>query len=456
MGSNRILKMSARLFEPVDAASLVFFRVTFGLITLWHVSGYWLHVDELYLSPLIHFKFYGFGWVRVLPGDGMYYLIFLLGFLASLVTLGLFYQIATILFFFGITYVFLITQGIYLNHVYLICLLSFLLIFIPCHRSFSLDAIIFPKARSKFAPAWCVWLLRVQIGLVYFYGGIAKLNSDWLHGEPMRTWLAGRTGYPVLGQFFKEEWFVYLISHGGLGFDLLIVPLLLFRKTRVMGFVMVAGFHLTNNYLFYIGIFPWLMIAATLIFFSPSWPRRLIATIQRKEFHLADDVASLPSFSPSHRLLTTLCLTLYLCFQLLVPLRHFLYPGNVSWTEEGHRFSWRMRLRSKSGQSIFFVTDPESRRMREYPRDKILDFITPLQYRNMSTRPDMILQFSHYLARRFQDKGYPGVEVRARVLASLNGRAPQLLIDPAVDLVRVKARLWPPAPWVLPLKEVTE
>ncbi|MCH7769157.1 MAG: HTTM domain-containing protein [Nitrospinae bacterium] len=212
MGNNRILKMSARLFEPVDAASLVFFRVTSGLIMLWHVSGYWPHVEELYLSPLIHFKYYGFGWAQVLPGDGMYYLIFLLGFLASLVTLGLFYQIATILFFFGITYVFLMTQAIYLNHVYLICLLSFLLIFIPCHRSFSLDAIIFPKARSKFAPAWCVWLLRAQIGLVYFYGGIAKLNSDWLHGEPMRTWLAGRTGYPVLGHFFKEEWFVYRLA----------------------------------------------------------------------------------------------------------------------------------------------------------------------------------------------------------------------------------------------------
>lgn len=79
MGNNRILKMSARLFEPVDAASLVFFRVPFGLIMLWHVSGYWPHVEELYLSPLIHFKYYGFGWAQVLPGDGMYYLIFLLG-----------------------------------------------------------------------------------------------------------------------------------------------------------------------------------------------------------------------------------------------------------------------------------------------------------------------------------------------------------------------------------------
>ncbi|MCH7769158.1 MAG: HTTM domain-containing protein [Nitrospinae bacterium] len=243
------------------------------------------------------------------------------------------------------------------------------------------------------------------------------------------------------------------ISLGGLGFDLFIVPLLLFRKTRVMGLLLVTAFHLTNNYLFYIGIFPWLMIAATLIFFSPSWPRRLMATIQRKEFHPADDVAYLPAFSPSHRLLTTLCVTVYLGIQLLVPLRHYFYPGNVSWTEEGHRFSWHMRLRSKTGNSIFFVTDPESRRMREYPRDKILDFITPLQYRNMSTRPDMILQFSHYLADRFQERGYPGVEVRARVLASLNGRAPQLLIDPAVDLVRVKARLWPPAPWILPLNE---
>jgi len=153
---------------------------------------------------------------------------------------------------------------------YLVSILSFLLILIPCHRSFSLDALINPKSRSQFVPAWSLWLLRAQIGIPYFYGGLAKLNPDWLRGEPMRTWLAELTSIPLVGQFLTEEWVVYLFSYGGLGFDLLIIPLLLFRKTRVIAFVASVMFHLTNAYIFNIGIFPWLMIPATLIFFPPK------------------------------------------------------------------------------------------------------------------------------------------------------------------------------------------
>lgn len=33
--------------------------------------------------------------------------------------------------------------------------------------------------------------------------------------------------------------------------------------------------------------------------------------------------------------------------QILYPLRHHLYPGDVTWNELGHRYSWRMKLRDK-------------------------------------------------------------------------------------------------------------
>ena len=79
-----------------------------------------------------------------------------------------------------------------------------------------------------------------------------------------------------------------------------------------------------------------------------------------------------------------------------MPLRHLLYPGNVSWTEEGHRFAWHMMLREKSGRAIFTVTDPASGRVW---RVRLSDHLTPRQIRKMSTRPDMLLQFAHYLAR---------------------------------------------------------
>ena len=447
------IKKSINFFEPVDVASLVFFRVSFGLIMLWHVFRFWPTIESKYLLPIFHFKYYGFGWVKVPPGNGMYFLLGLLAVLALLITFGLFYRIVIILFFFGITYVFLLDQAYYLNHIYLVCLLSFLLIFIPCHRSFSLDALINPKMRSQFVPVWCLWLLRVQIGIVYFYAGIAKLNTDWMQGTPMKLWLAYLKSYSIFGQFFTEEWVGYLFSYGGLGFDLLIVPLLLFRKTRPIGYICAIMFHLMNAYIFDIGIFPWLMIAATLIFFSPSWPRQFLAAVQQRTLHLEEKVASMPEFSLAYRSLTTIFVTVFLSFQLLIPFRHHLYPGNAGWTDEGHRFAWRMLIRFKGGKSIFYVTDPKSHRTVKLKRSDILKFLTQRQYEKMINIPDMTLQFSHYLAERFKEKGYPDVEVRARVLVFLNERPPQLLIDPNVNLAKVKARVWPPAEWILPLNE---
>ena len=449
-----LLKESIKLYEPVDVASLVFFRVSFGLIMLWEVFRYWPRIERKYINPTIHFKYYGLSWIEVLPGDGMYYLFIFMGVLASLITLGLFYRLASTLFFFSITYVFLLDMAYYLNHMYLVCLLSFLLIFIPCHRSFSLDALRHPKTRSQFVPAWSIWLLRAQLGIVHFYAGVAKLNLDWLQGEPMRMWLAKRAGYPFFGQYFTEEWTVYLFSYGGLAFDLLIVPLLLFRKTRAIGYLVAVAFHLSNAYLFTIGIFPWLMIAATLIFFSPSWPRQLMARVLGEKFPPKKAaVPSMPEVSHLYRLSTTSFVALYLAFQLLMPLRHFLYPGNVSWTEEGHRFAWHMKLRSKRSRAIFYVTDPKSHQTWEFPRHKVSRLLTRRQYRKMSSTPYMILQFSHSLAERFKKEGYTNVEVKALVLTSLNGRPFRPLIDPEVNLANVKARLWPPASWILPLDE---
>jgi len=418
---------------------------------LWEVFRYWPHIERYYLLPKFHFTFFGFGWVKVPAGDGMYYLYALLGILACFITLGLFYRVAAALYFLGLSYVFLLEKAYYLNHVYLICLISFLLVFIPCNRSFSLDALLNPKVRSRFVPAWCLWLLRVQVAIPYFYGGLAKLNADWLHGEPMRTWLAARTGAPYVGQYFTQESVVYLFSYGGLGFDLLIVPLLLVRRTRAFAYTFAVMFHLANAYFFSIGIFPWLMIAATSIFFLPNWPRRLLARVQRKEWHPEEEFSCMPQVTPLNRLLTTYFLVSYVSFQLLMPFRQALYPGNSSWTQEGHLFSWNMKLDRKEALTIFHVTDPDTKKTWEISLRRSLSILTSRQYANMTSEPEMILQFSHHLANGFKKGGFPDVEVRAHATVSLNGRPSQLLIDPSVNLAKVNARLWPPAPWILPL-----
>lgn len=139
-----------------------------------------------------------------------------MGIIALCLILGLFYRICAILFFLMITYIFLLEKAIYLNHLYLVCLIAFLMIFVPASRSFSLDVLRKSNHRMRFIPAWSIWLLRFQVGVPYFFGGVAKLNSDWLHGEPLRAWLAARTDFPFLGQFFTNEVFVLFMAYSAL------------------------------------------------------------------------------------------------------------------------------------------------------------------------------------------------------------------------------------------------
>jgi hypothetical protein len=436
-------------FAPVDIASLAVFRVAFGAVMVWEVYRYFSKgwIARYYIDPDFFFTYYGFGWVRPWPGDGMYVHFALLGLAAGGVMAGLFYRASAALFFLGFTYVFLLDQARYLNHFYLIALIAFLLVFLPVHGALSLDARRRPELRSETAPAWALWLVQAQVGVPYLYGGLAKLNGDWLRGEPIRSWLAARPDFPVIGRYFTDEWMVLAFAYGGLVLDLLIVPLLLWRRTRPYAFVAGLVFHATNALLFRIGIFPWMMMAATTIFFAPDWPRRagLLPATGRARGRRAR--AAVPEAAPAFRALTVAAVLVWVALQLLIPLRHLLYPGNVSWTEEGHRFAWHMKLRDKEARARFVVADPAGGGTRNV---RVGDYLTRLQASKMAGQPDMILQFAHHLAREAHAEGRPGVQVRARVMASLNGREPQLLVDPDVDLA-AQPRSLRRASWIAPL-----
>jgi len=277
-----------KLFSPIDISILVYFRIIFGAIMFWQVLRFFQHdlfgidwITRYWIAPTFHFTYYGFDWIRPWPGDLMYVHFIGLGILAICILVGFKYRISTTLFFLGFTYMFLLEEARYLNHFYLIIWISFLMIFVPANRAFSIDALRNSSLRTDTVSSWSLWLLRAQIGIVYFFGGIAKLNSDWLRGEPLRMWLEWRTGFPLLGQFFREEWMVYFLSYSSLLVDLLVVPFLLWKKSRWYAFSIVTIFHIMNFQLFSIGIFPWFMIFATLLFFSPNWPRRIVYFFQK-------------------------------------------------------------------------------------------------------------------------------------------------------------------------------
>jgi hypothetical protein len=153
-----------------------------------------------------------------------------------------------------------------------------------------------------------------------------------------------------------------------------------------------------------------------------------------------------PASFPTQKLVAGL-LVAYLAFQVLFPLRHYVYPGNVNWTEEGHNFSWHMKLRTKSGEAVFTVTHPRSGQTWTIKPE---EYLKSHQLMKTITKPDLILLFGHYLAEEKRREGYEDVEVRARVIVSLNGRQPQLLIDPNVDLAKEQVSLLPTR-WIVPL-----
>ena len=443
--------------EPVDNAWLVVFRIAFGLIMFIEVVIYFNRglITKYYLDPSLFFPYYGFEWVKPWPGAGMYIHFAVMGVLALMIASGLMYRLATALFFLAFTHVFLIDQTNFLNHLYLICLLSFMMIIIPADRSFSLSVWFRPNRRRDAAPRWTLWLLRFQFGVVYFYGGIEKLNMDWLSGQPMKAFLEGRGEVPIVGTALQQPFGVHLLTWGGTIFDLLVVPMLLWKPTRSFTFTIAVAFHVVNSHLFQIGIFPWLMIVATTMYLSPDWPRRVFRKWKRREPATAKD-------NRRSRLVEAF-LIVWVTVHLLMPLRHFLYPGFLLWTKEGIYFSWYMMYGYGESQILYLVVDPESgEKHRVDPKTFVSNGkigrnaekadLTMRQVGVLGRRPEMILAFAHHLAEQWRKNGYKNVQVYAYSQASLNGRKPQRLVDKSVNLA-AEPRIPGHKNWIVSLEE---
>ena len=439
----------------VDASSVVALRVIFGLLGLAVVVRFFAHgwIGPLYVDPTHHFTYLGFGWVQPWPGWGMYAHFAVLGLLSLGIAAGYRPRICAALFCVGFTYVELIDRTTYLNHYYLMSLVSLLLAVLPLY--------------GNSVPAWAVWVLRAQVGVVYVFAGIAKLNPDWLlHALPMRIWLYQHGDLPEVGPLLQELWVAYAMSWGGTLFDLAIVPALLWRRTRVPAYGTLVAFHLATWALFpQLGVFPWLMIGLTLIFFAPDWPRRLFA------FYLRYSPLPIPSFPPTRESRTppqhaaldsgfrrndeskhswparalVVGLTLFAAVQLALPLRHFAYPGNVRWTEEGYLFAWRVMLTEKVGYVRYQVSDPDTGQSWLVEPEA---YLTPLQIERMSFQPDMIRQTARMIADDFAERGHGDVVVNADAFVAFNGRPNARLINPGVDLASIGPGVAPKR-WVL-------
>ncbi len=421
-----------------EAAPLALFRILFGVLMAVSLVRFWLKgwIETLYIEPKFHFSYYGFEWVKPL---GIYtYIIFIVCFIASLaVAFGYKYRLAIITFFLSFTYIELMDKTTYLNHYYFISLVGFILIFLPANAYFSVDAKQNKRLAYQKVPQWTIDAIKLMLGIVYFYAGLAKLNSDWLlEATPLKIWLAAKYNMPVIGFLMSKTWFHYAMSWSGALYDLLIPFLLLNRKTRPLAFFMVVVFHVFTSILFPIGMFPYIMIFATLIFFNPSFHHSVLDFISKifgiKKSYF-DNRKRFPQGS-YHSLKITI-LTVFFIVQILFPWRYLLYPGELFWTEEGYRFSWRVMLMEKAGFNQFKVVD-ESTGKTYYPVNE--EYLTPFQKKQMSFQPDFILEYAHFLGKIYKEKGIENPKVYVDSYVTLNGRISVPFIDPKVDLLKEK------------------
>lgn len=425
---NRFAYLTAKLETYTPALPFQIFRVCWTILMIISAVRFmylgW--IEDHYVNPIFHFKYWGFEWVEPLSKTGLYVIHFLMIISAIGIALcsGILYRISAIVLFISFTYTELIDLTYYLNHYYFVSLVCFLLCIIPSPPS------IWDK--NAVIPAWVIFLFKFQISIVYIYAGLAKINYDWLFNAlPLKIWLPAHYDLPVIGVLFTYKITPYIFSWAGMLYDCTIPFWLMWKKSRPYAYIAVIVFHTIVGLLFQIGVFPLVMMASTLIFFDFQKPKSNSVLLPDKKYTLS--------------IFLRYFLVFYIIFQVLYPWRYLLYKGNLFWTEEGYRFSWRVMLMEKAGTATFYVKDSLT------GREGIVnnrEFLNDHQEKQMAMQPDMILQFAHFLGKYYEKKGVYMPQVRAEVYVTLNGKPSQLLIDPNVDLMKEKDT-FKPKKWIL-------
>ena len=445
--------------SKIHPAPLAVFRILFGSLMLIALIRFWVNgwIHTLYIEPEFHFKYYGFSWVT---DFGNYtYLLYLICIIAALgIILGYRYRLSIFLFFLLFTYTELIDKTTYLNHYYFTSCIAFLLCFLPAAHYFSLDALK-KKKTIEAIPSWMIDGIKLFLCIVYFYAGIAKINSDWLiEAQPLSIWLTSKYDIPLIGELLEYKWIHYTASWSGMLYDVFIPFFLLYPKTRKIAFLFVFLFHIMTKIFFpSIGMFPFIMIFGATIFFDVKWHKNILGHLHDLGVKLTQKFDFLKSKLTSKKTIVLFepkkhVLPIFITFffiQLLLPFRYFAYPGELFWNEQGYRFSWRVMLMEKKGYTTFKIKDSVSQ--RTFYVDNT-DFLTPFQERQMSFQPDFILEYAHYLADHFENQGHQNIQVFTDSFVALNGRPSQQFIDPNTDLSK-EIESFKHKKWVLPLED---
>ena len=332
------------------------------------------------------FPYEGFNWLPLLPPHWIYALVGMLALAGLMMALGFWYRVSAATVFLIWAYLFLVesTRTYWQSYYYVELLFTFLLLWMPAARRYSVDAWLARDQDSpRTVPYWTVLLLRGQLVVMYFYGGVAKLNADWLldaaplrwnlteahvtaHFKPYLT--AAQLG--VVNSLLHDPRLAYFLCYAGALFDLSIGWLLMVRRTRIFAMILMVIFHATNHFVIYDNIdwLPLVGVTTALIFLDPDWPERWWSWLRRPSVAKPDwgwftagaivfpvvgaalGWKSKASAQPPER--KAQChlgrcaapfVVVWLVWQALMPARHYLIPGDGRFTYEGLSFSWRLK-----------------------------------------------------------------------------------------------------------------
>ena len=427
------------LFKAIDNSPLIVFRILFGFLIACESFGAILTgwVKRVLTDPQFTFSFIGFEWLQPLPGFGMYFYFVLMGFFGLAIMLGYRYRIAITSYTILWAGVYFMQKSSYNNHYYLLLLISFLLIFLPANKYASLDVKQNRISEENTMPYWINLLFIIQVGIVYVFASLAKFYPDWLDGTFTKNLLSGTTSRPFFLELFSQKWFYLFIAYAGILFDLLIVPFLLFKKTRTLALIASVIFHIFNSITLQIGIFPFFALTFALFFYEPETIRRLFL---RKKPKLEDENLSQNLYGK--RIVYFLMIP-YLIIQIALPLRHHFIEGDVLWTEEGHRLSWRMMLRERNGYITIQIKDLKTGSVSIYNYRKNL---TNKQAQNLATKPDFIWQYCQRIKEEY--KGKP-IAIYIDCKNSINRKEYKSLIDPNYDMAKAEWNYFAHNEWIL-------
>ena len=432
------------LFKHIDNSALIVFRIIFGLLCFLESVGaiFTGWIKRTLVAPEFTFNFIGFEFLQPLPGNGMYFYYAIMGVFGLLIMVGYKYRFSMLAFAIMWSATYLMQKSSYNNHYYLLMLLSGIMVFLPANKYASIDAKLHPEIKKYSMPQWCSWVIIFQLFIVYTYASIAKLYPDWLDTTVIELMMKAKKDYMLVGNFLQHKWVHYLLAYGGILFDGLIIPLLLFKPTRKYAFIASICFHLFNSIIFQIGIFPYLSLAFSLFFFPAKKIQKLF--LKKKPFYNEAEV-----FVSSFKTPLIIGFLIYFIIQIGLPLRHHFIEDNVLWTEEGHRLSWRMMLRVKSGQTTYWVENKDTGKRTNIDLNK---YLSSKQKRSASTKPDVMWQFAKHLKQKYKDKG-ENVAVYINSKVSVNGKPYKTFINPDIDIASMEWNIFKHSYWILPSKE---